>query len=73
MEFYRLSDDVKQQALEEAERTYKGFIKFLKWISVVAIVLILVMGFNNFLDDPTASQSDPAWKEDYESNMGLDE
>ena len=30
-------------------------------------------GFNNFLDDPTASQSDPAWKEDYESNMGLDE
>ena len=46
MEFYRLSDDVKQQALEEAERTYKGFIKFLKWISVVAIVLILVMGFN---------------------------
>ena len=40
---------------------------------MVAIVLILVMGFNNFLDDPTASQSDPAWKEDYESNMGLDE
>ena len=68
-----MSDDVKQQALEEAERTYKGFIKFLKWISVVAIVLTLVMGFNNFLDDPTASQSDPAWKEDYESNMGLDE
>ena len=73
MEFYRLSDDVKQQALEEAERTYKGFIKFLKWISVIAILLILVMGFNNLLDDPTASQSDPAWKEDYESNMGLDE
>ena len=72
MEFDRLSDDVKQQALEEAERTYKGFIKFLKWISAIAIILILVMGFNNFLDDPTASQSDPAWKEDYESNMGLD-
>ena len=67
-----MSDDVKKQALEEAERTYKGFIKFLKWISVVAILLILVMGFNNFLDDPSASQSDPAWKEDYESNMGLD-
>ena len=68
-----MSDDVKKQALEEAERTYKGFIRFLKWISVIAIILILVMGFNNFLDDPTASQSDPAWKEDYESNMGLDE
>ena len=68
-----MSDDVKQAALEEAQRTYKGFITFIKWISVIAILLILVMGFNNFLDDPTASQSDPAWKEDYESNIGLDE
>ena len=68
-----MSDDVKQAALEEAQRTYKGFISFLKWISVIAILLILVMGFNNFLDDPTASQSDPAWKEDYMSNMGMDE
>ena len=43
-----MSDDVKEQALEEAEVTYTGFIKFLKWISVIAILLILVMGFNNF-------------------------
>ena len=50
-----------------------SFINFIKWISVIAILLILVMGFNNFLDDPTASQSDPAWKEDYMSNMGMDE
>ncbi len=69
----KMSDDVKQAALEEAQRTYKGFINFIKWISVIAIVLILVMGFNNFLDDPTASQSDPAWKEDYMSNMEMDE
>ena len=68
-----MSNDVKQQALEEAQRTYKGFLVFLKWISVIAILLILVMGFNNFLDDPTASQSDPAWKEDYMSNMEMDE
>ena len=68
-----MSDDVKKAALEEAQRTYKGFISFIKWISVVAVLLILVMGFNNFLDDPTASQSDPAWKEDYMSNMGMDE
>ena len=40
---------------------------------MIAILLILVMGFNNFLDDPTASQSDPAWKEDYNSNMEIDE
>ena len=64
--------DPKEQAQLQAEVAYTGFIKFLKWISVIAIVLVLVMGFNNFLDDPSASQSDPAWKEDYESNMGLD-
>lgn len=73
MGFDRLSDDVKKEALEEAQRTYAGFIKFLKWLSVIWIVLILTMCANNFLDDPTASQSDPAWREDYNSNMGLDE
>ena len=66
-------DDVREQALAEAKRTYAGFITFLKWISFIFIALILVMGANNFLDDPTASQSDPAWKEDYMSNMEIDE
>ena len=66
-------DDVKEQALAEARRTYAGFITFLKWVSFIFIALILVMGANNFLDDPTASQSDPAWKEDYMSNMEIDE
>ena len=66
-------DDVREQALAEAKRTYAGFITFLKWVSFIFIALILVMGANNFLDDPTASQSDPAWKEDYMSNMEIDE
>tara|TARA_X000001382_G_scaffold125547_2_gene111112 strand:+ start:92 stop:295 length:204 start_codon:yes stop_codon:yes gene_type:complete len=66
-------DDVKEQALAEARRTYAGFITFLKWVSFIFIALILVMGANNFLDDPTASQSDPSWKEDYMSNMEIDE
>ena len=65
--------DVKEEALAEAKRTYAGFITFLKWVSFIFIALILVMGMNNFLDDPTASQSDPAWKEEYMSNMGMDE
>ena len=68
-----MMDDVREQALAEAKRTYAGFITFLKWISFIFIALILVMGANNFLDDPTASQSDPAWKEDYMSNMEMDE
>ena len=66
-------DDVREQALAEARRTYAGFITFLKWVSFIFIALILVMGMNNFLDDPTASQSDPSWKEDYMSNMEIDE
>ena len=66
-------DDVREQALAEAKRTYAGFITFLKWVSFIFIALIVVMGANNFLDDPTASQSDPAWKEEYMSNKGLDE
>ena len=66
-------DDVREQALAEAKRTYAGFITFLKWVSCIFIALILVMGMNNFLDDPTASQSDPSWKEDYMSNMEIDE
>ena len=66
-------DDVREQALAEAKRTYAGFITFLKWVSFIFIALILAMGANNFLDDPTASQSDPSWKEDYMSNMEIDE
>ena len=66
-------DEVREQALAEAKRTYAGFITFLKWVSFIFIALIVVMGANNFLDDPTASQSDPAWKEEYLSNMEMDE
>jgi len=61
----------KEQAQLQAEVAYTGFIKFLKWISMIAIVLILVMCSNNFLDDPSASQSDPSWKNEYKSNMGM--
>ena len=68
-----MSDDVREDALAEARRTYAGFITFLKWVSFIFIALIRVMGMTNFLDDPTASQSDPSWKEDYMSNMEIDE
>ena len=65
--------DPREEALEEAKKTYSGFITFLKWLSFIWIALILVMCASNFLDDPTASQSDPSWKEDYMSNMEIDE
>ena len=68
-----MMDDPREAALAEAKRTYAGFITFLKWLSFIWIALILVMCANNFLDDPTAAQSDPSWKEDYMSNMEIDE
>ena len=68
-----MMDDPRAEALAAAKRTYAGFITFLKWLSFIWIALIMVMCANNFLDDPTASQSDPAWKEDYMSNMEMDE
>ena len=65
--------DPKEQAQLQAEVAYTGFIKFLKWISLIWILLVMVMCSNNFLEDGTGAKYDPSWKEDYESNMGLDE
>ena len=64
-------DDVREQALAEAKRTYAGFITFLKWVSFICIALTITMCMNNFLDDPTASQSDPSWKSEYKKNMEM--
>ena len=58
-----MMDDPREEALAEAKRTYAGFITFLKWLSL--------SGLHSC--DPTASQSDPSWKEDYMSNMEIDE
>ena len=63
--------DVKEEAYEEAKRTYAGFITFLKWVSFIFIALTVTMCMNNFLDDPTASQSDPSWKSEYKKNMEM--
>ena len=64
-------DDVREQALAEAKRTYDGFITFLKWVSFIFIALTITMCMNNFLDDPTASQSDPSWKSEYKKDMEM--
>ena len=68
-----MMDDPRDEALEEAKRTYSGFIKFLKLLSIGWIVLILAMCSNNFLEDGTGAKYDPSWKEDYLDNMGIDE
>ena len=64
-----MSDDVRQAALEEAQRTYKGFISLAKKFSIGAIALIVFMFTQNWLDDGTGSKSDPALYEEYLDNM----
>ena len=65
-------DDPRDEALEEAEDLL-WVLKFLKFLSFIWIVLILAMCSNNFLEDGTGAKYDPSWKEDYMSNMEMDE
>ena len=64
-----MNEDVKRQALEEAERTYKGFLSVAKKFSIGAIALIVFMFTQNWLVDGTGSQYDPSLYEEYMDNM----
>ena len=44
-------DDVKQQALEQAQQAYGLFIWFVKWFSYVMIFMITLMFMNNWFDE----------------------
>ena len=46
-----MNEDVKRQALEEAQRTYKGFLSVAKKFSIGAIALIVFMFTQNWLVD----------------------
>ena len=52
-------DDVKQQALEQAQQAYGLFIWFVKWFSYVMIFMIVLMFMNNWFDDGTGSMFMP--------------
>ena len=52
-------DDVKQQALEQAQQAYGLFIWFVKWFSYVMIFMITLMFLNNWFDDGTGSMFMP--------------
>ena len=52
-------DDVKQQALEQAQQAYGLFIWFVKWFSYIMITLIVIMFMNNWFDDGTGSMFMP--------------
>ena len=49
-------DDVKQQALEQAQQAYGLFIWVVKWFSYIMITLIVIMFMNNWFDDGTDNE-----------------
>ena len=59
----------RESAQQEAEITYKGFIKFSKYVSYVAFAFLLVVASCNFGVDGTGSKSDPELYEEYKERM----
>ena len=64
-----MNEDIKRQALEEAARTYKGFLSLAKKFSIAVVALIVFMFTQNWLVDGTGSQYDPSLYEEYMDNM----
>ena len=64
-----MMDDVKKEALEQAQETYKKVLVFGKYFCYIVLFLIIVMSWQNWLDDGTGSQGDPALYEEYLDRM----
>ena len=64
-----MMDDVKKEALEQAQETYKKVLVFGKYFCYVVLFLIIVMSWQNWLDDGTGSKGDPALYEEYLDRM----
>ena len=60
-----MMDDVKKEALEQAQETYKKVLVFGKYFCYIVLFLIIVMSWQNWLDDGTGSKGDPALFEEY--------
>ena len=56
---------VKKHAQEQSQETYKRFLQFGKYFCYVVLFLIIVMSWQNWLDDGTGSKGDPALFEEY--------
>ena len=56
---------VKKHAQEQSQETYKRFLQFGKYFRYVVLFLVIVMSWQNWLDDGTGSKGDPALFEEY--------
>ena len=60
-----MSNEVKSVAQEQAQETYKKFLQFIKYFCYIVLFLVLIMSWQNWLDDGTGSKGDPALFEEY--------
>ena len=59
----------RESAQQEAEITYKGFIKFSKYVGYGAFAFLLVVASCNFGVDGTGSKYEPENAREYEKRM----
>ena len=59
----------RESAQQEAEVTYKNFLKFSKFVGYGAFAFLLAVASCNFGVDGTGSKSDPSYYEDYKERM----
>ena len=63
--------DVKETALKQAQEAYGMFLSFMKWVAYIFIVLVIILAFFNFFDDPTGSKHLPEEISDQYDPSGL--
>ena len=63
--------DVKEAALKQAQEAYGMFLSFMKWVAYIFIVLVIILAFFNFFDDPTGSKHLPEEISDQYDPSGL--
>ena len=64
-------NEVKEAALKQAQEAYGLFLGFIKWLAYITIILVIILAFFNFFDDPTGSRHLPEEISDQYDPSGL--
>ena len=64
-------NEVKEAALKQAQEAYGMFLGFIKWLAYITIILVIILAFFNFFDDPTGSRHLPEEISDQYDPSGL--
>ena len=64
-------NEVKEAALKQAQEAYGLFLGFIKWLAYITVILVIILAFFNFFDDPTGSRHLPEEISDQYDPSGL--